>query len=240
MGYVKCREENCDEWFKFDEHLPNLHDLNKFCAFHGGKSNSHMPITPFRRCIHLDERGQQCESYFEALGSDKLCETHRAVPSTGNRNGQTEEQKVRYIDLVNDERTYCYHFLDGSSQNQDKTLIHEFKDDAEGTIFEKLDRHIGFLEKVIEDTKARLHSARAVKIEKLENLTEEQRKELRKIKIEKAVKSPSSPSIKKDPTGYLMKKNNMSEKDANALLTMDADDLIAKFKKMKELKEKNV
>ena len=73
------------------------------------------------------------------------------------------------------------------SQNQSQTLIHGFKDDQDGTIFEKLDSHIAFIEKIIEDMKARLHSARAVRVEKLDELSEEERKHLRTLKIDKQV-----------------------------------------------------
>lgn len=197
------------------------------------------PKIPFRRCIHMDERGMQCDTYFPADTDDKLCPIHREVISPGStKNGQTDEQKVRYIDLVNDERKYCYHFLDGTAQEQKQELIFEFKDDSEGSIFEKIECHIGFLEKVLEDVKARLHSARAVKSEKLELLSDEERKKLRAIKIDKSVRESTTraPSVKKDPVAHLMAKQGMSKTDAAELLSMDPDALIAKFKAAKEKK----
>jgi|SRR5882724_5022926 len=191
--------------------------------------------TPYRRCIYLSETGLQCESYFEALDDNKLCPSHREVNSPSAKNGITDEQKVRYIDLVNDERKYCYHFLDGTSQNQDQELIFQFKDDESGTVFEKLDRHIAFLEKVLEDVKARHQSSRAVRAEKLNNLTEEERKELRKIKIEKATtEKTKSVSFKKDPIANLAKTSKLI--DAKSLLDMDPDEMIAKFKKARQEK----
>src|SRR6266404_4854114 len=114
-----------------------------------------MPI-PYRRCNYLDPSGQQCEKWFPAVDETKLCPSHKGILTN---NGHLNEQETpRYIDLVNDERHYCYHFLDGTAQNQKQTLIFEFKDDEEGTKFEKTAAHIAFLEKVREDINARIHS----------------------------------------------------------------------------------
>lgn len=198
---------------------------------------------PYRRCHYIDNRGEQCETWFPAVDTNKLCAPHSQIISPSPRNGN-DEAKVRYIDLVNDERAYCYHFLSGESQNQSQTLIHEFKDDSEGTIFEKLDSHIAFIEKVIEDMKARLHSARAVRTEKLDELSESERAHLRTLKIDKEFKKKEKEkpiSFKADPIGFLAKKNSMSKTDASALLDMDEDALLAKFaeaKKKKELENK--
>lgn len=192
--------------------------------------------TPYRRCHYLDERGQQCEEWFAAVDSIKLCKAHLEIISP-NSFKENPENKVKYIDLVNDERKYCYHFLSGESQNQDQTLIHEFKDDSNGTIFEKLDRHVAFIEKVIEDMKARLHSARAVKTEKLDELSEEERVKLRKERIPITPKPEKVPSFKADPVAFLSKKQGLSKEDAKELLNMDEDALIAKFAEAKRLKE---
>jgi hypothetical protein len=191
---------------------------------------------PRRRCFYLDERGQQCDTWFTAIDTNKLCPAHRKIISP---NKFSEENNPKYIDLVNDERKYCYHFLSGESQNQSQELIHEFKDDETGTVFEKLDTHIAFIEKVIEDMKARLHSARAVKAEKLDDLSEEERKELRKIKIDKSFKllKVKTPSLKSDPIGHLIKKQGMSKQDASDLLSMDTDALLAKFEAARKNKE---
>ena len=197
--------------------------------------NQHSPNVPRQRCCHLDERGQQCDSWFPAVDKSKLCPLHSQSVRT---NGRVENTPL-YIDLVNDERSYCYHFLDGTEQKQEKTLIFEFKDDESGTVFDKLDSHIAFLEKVIEDVKARLHEARAVKSEKLDELTEDQREERRKVKIDKAFKpsATKTASFKSDPIAHLTKKQGMSASDANDLLNMDMDALLAKFEASKKLKE---
>jgi hypothetical protein len=90
--------------------------------------------------------------------------------------------------------------------------------------------------------KARLHSARAVRGEKLDALSESERSELRKIKLDKAVKEPKvkadkAPSLKKDPVSYLMKTKKMSEADAKESLNMDVDALLAKFELARKNKE---
>src|SRR6266568_5244032 len=154
-------------------------------------------MTPRRRCSYLDNHGQQCDNWFPAVDSSKLCPAHEGILVN---NGRLNEQETpRYIDLVNDQREYCYHFKDGSAQNQTQTLIFEYKDDQDGTKHEKLDAHIAFIEKVIEDLKARYQSSRAVKLEALDALSEAERKELRKIKIDKEIKRKEKekiPSIK--------------------------------------------
>ena len=193
--------------------------------------------TPYRRCVHMDEKGTQCDKWFPATTSEKLCNDHRLHPNEKEK--QSEEQKVRYIDLVNDERKYCYHFLDGTAQEQKQTLIFEFKDDEEGTVFDKIAAHTSFLEKVIEDVKARLHSARAVNTEKLENLSEEERKELRKIKIERAVKGEKKKREKKDK----IEKTKSDWKDKlsklGASLDMDEDAMLEKFKELARKKKES-
>jgi hypothetical protein len=189
-------------------------------------------MIPHRRCIYVYNTGQQCDIYFEAIDHNKLCLAHR---ESSHVNGKiNEESKIKYIDLVNDQRNYCYHFLDGSAQNQSKKLIFEFKDDEEGSVFEKLDAHIAFIDKVLEDMKARLHSTRAVRAEKLDNLSEEERAKLKAHKIERAMNpEKKSKSFKADPVGNLMKKNNLSGNDAKDLLNMDVDALLAKFENAK-------
>jgi len=198
-----------------------------------------MPI-PYRRCFYIDDRGQQCEEWFAAIDANKLCLAHRELITPNGR--VSEDNKVKYIDLVNDERAYCYHFIDGSKQEQKQTLIFEYQDDSEGSVFEKIDAHIAFIEKVLEDMKARLHSARAVRSEKLDSLSEEERKTLRATRIHKELtKNPEkkTPSFKSDPIAFLSKKQNMSKEDASDLLSMDADALIAKFEAAKKEKEEN-
>ena len=194
---------------------------------------------PHRRCIHLDERGSQCETWFPATDDNRLCEMHREIASPGKRNGESKEQNVKFMDLLNDERVYCYHFQNGESQNQDKELIFQFKDDKDGSKIDKIDRRIAFLESVLTDIKTRFSSARAVRGEALDALTEEERKERRKIKIEKAVtetRQKITATMKTDPIGYLANKG-ISRDNAKKFLMGDADAMIAKYEQAKRDRE---
>jgi hypothetical protein len=191
---------------------------------------------PYRRCGSLDSKGLQCENWFPAEEGTRFCVTHQLGAKIGIQ--ASDEQKARYIDLVNEQREYCYHFLDGSSQDVDRTLIFEFKDNESGTRYEKLDRHIAFLEKALEDVKARLFTSKAVKREDLDKLTEEERAELRKIKVTREVQKVKEKkvSVKSDPLKHLMQSRGMSESDAKSFLNDDIDELMAKYKAAKESK----
>lgn len=150
-------------------------------------------MIPFRRCSYLDSQGLQCEKWFPAEGSDKLCDLHSGVI----RPNGTDVNKVKYIDLVNVTRAACHLMT-----------------------IDTLDEHIAGLEKELEDLKTKLYASTASRREKLDALTEEERKELRKIKIERAVTQPTSkqPTIKSNPIAYAMKKFNLSEEKAKELL----------------------
>jgi hypothetical protein len=214
--------------FLIDEGICGCKDFTK---------GNEMPIIPKRRCHYIDNRGIQCDTWFDAVDSRKLCPAHAEIITPG-KNGN-EESKVKYIDLVNDERKYCYHFLNGESQNQSQKLIFEFTDDAEGSVFEKLDNHIAFIEKVLEDMKARLHSARAVKSEKLDELSEEERKKLREHKIARATTEPQEKkaSFKKDPIASLGKHGISADKAKMMLEIDDIDAYLAKFEEAKKNKK---
>jgi len=166
---------------------------------------------------------------------------HREIISPNGR--ISKENTPKYIDLVNDERKYCYHFQDGTAQDQEDTLIFKFHDDSDGTREDKIDARIAFFEKIIEDIKAHLHTARAIKSEDLDSLSEEERKERQKIRIDRALNKNKPEKIKpfkSDPIGNLMKKQGMSKKDAIDFLNLDFDTLIQKFEHAKELKSKGV
>ena len=166
--------------------------------------------TPYRRCIYMAENGLQCETWFPAISDTKICDVHSGVVTPA------EASKVKYIDLANEERAACHKMS-----------------------FEELDIHIAELEKVLENQKTRLYSARATRIEKLDNLSEEERKELRKIKIDRMVKEPTvkKATIKSDPIKYLMQTKKMSEQESRDMMSMDIDDYITKYKKNKENKD---
>lgn len=172
---------------------------------------------PIRRCYYMNEQGLQCETWFPVKHDDsKLCDVHRNVATT---NG-TQEQKVLYINLVNEERAICYKMSP-----------------------EELDAHIAQLEKVLEETKAKILQSKAVRKENYDKLTEEERKELRKIRVDHEVKKSlvpereKAPSFKKDPIANLMQSKGFSKEDARDLMSMDEDALLEKFRAMRAKKE---
>lgn len=152
-----------------------------------------------RRCTYIDESGLQCETWFsfdETQTDQRLCQAHSEL-ITPSRAAQDTEIKVQYIDLVNSKRVEVYKMS-----------------------FDEIDAHVLSLEKELEQVKIALYTTRAVKREKLEQLSEEERKQLRAIKVEKSVTSDKVkvPSIKADPVAHLMKKHNLTEAQAKALL----------------------
>lgn len=153
-----------------------------------------------RRCIYINETGLQCETWFpfdESQMSERLCPAHREL-ITPSRAANNDVIKEKYIDQVNAVRAQVYQMS-----------------------FDEIDAHIASLEKELEKVKTSLFTTRAVKNEKLEQLSEEERKKLRAIKVEKAIEAKrkeKTPSFVSDPIGFLMKKYpNMSEDQAREL-----------------------
>lgn len=154
----------------------------------------------YTRCAYFNENSQQCEVWFEkdeSVTGLPLCDEHKRMtdPSLG------DEQKKLYIDVVNDHKKFCYQMT-----------------------VEELDLHIAGIEREIEAIKTKLFATRSVRAEKLDNLTENQRKERRKIKVDSAVREEAKkkkPTIKSDPVGYLMMTQNMTEAQARLILFGD-------------------
>ena len=173
-----------------------------------------------RRCIYIDSDGIQCEHWVPISKNTKLCLVHSDTINPTD----SPESKERYIDLVNDQREFCYQFKDGSESHQDKTLVFEFKDDGEGTKLDKIEKHIAFLERVLEDVRARTYATKAIRGEQLDALSEEERKKRRAIKVERVARETreKKPTIKSDPVKYLMMKNpKMTEAMAREFLGLN-------------------
>ena len=168
-------------------------------------------MADYKRCQYVSPEGIECEVWFPLADGEIYCEKyHRGIPSVSDEaNG---EQKQLYIDLCNAERNLC----------------------ATMTL-DQLDAHIATIEAAIEEFLARekpkRNTARAVRAEKLEALTEDQRRERRKIKLAKEVKEgrkvlskPSKPRIKRTTIF-----DNMSIADKQAAVTGDIEEMIRKY-----------
>jgi hypothetical protein len=156
----------------------------------------------YTRCQYISPLGKECDEWYEKDGIKFCPKFHRNIPSV---NGD----KQRFIDIQNAERALCVHMT-----------------------YEQLEAHIKGIESTIETflqtEKTKLFSARAMREEMLEKLSEEERAKLRKIKVPREVKEPKNP--KADKAKSLAEKFGLTR---DALLTMDVDEMIAKFNKAK-------
>lgn len=153
-----------------------------------------------RRCNYIDSLGLQCETWFilEVGNSSYLCAAHDNLitPSRAAANGDI---KVKYIDLVNSQRAEC-----------NKMSIPELQD------------HVAKVEQALELAKINANTSNAVLREKLSELSEEKRRELRKIKISDAVPANNdrtrtrTPKIEQDPVSYMMAKYRLNRAQAEA------------------------
>jgi hypothetical protein len=170
---------------------------------------------PYKRCIFIAD-GQQCDKWFDVKEPFPYCSVHRALPSTSIHADQS--QIGLYIDNANGQRNLC----------ADMNII-------------QLDEHIRGLERqrdeffatVIQDLK----HARAVRTEKINQLTEDQRKELREQRYHVQAnldyerrhhKAKPKPRISKE------KKHKVPEVFTKDMLEMDPEEFLAKFQKAKE------
>lgn len=161
----------------------------------------------FTRCRYVSDDGLECEKWFQPTpemnsGKDpRFCELHRGIvsPSTITT---TDNTKSQYIEV----------------RNQEVALVVDMT-------LEQIDAHIAGLEKQLELLKTRVISSRAVRADKIEKLTDEERAARKKIHVERPAtndkpKAAKPASIKKDPVAALMAKG-MSEKMARQLLDME-------------------
>lgn len=182
----------------------------------------------YQRCEFISPTsGLQCEVWFphkDREYDDKgnmlpiLCDDC-TLNAAAQLNG-SNAVKATYIEAKNVQREFCYKFFENHSFDEGLAL---------------LDAHIAKIEAEIENQKVVRDSARAVRAEKMANLSEEERERRRKIKVEVKSKEQktSTPSFKKDPVAKLAATIGDKEK-AKDMLTMDMDELIAKYQKAKE------
>jgi len=180
----------------------------------------------YTRCEFMSpSTGLQCEIWFESQ--------ERQHDSAGSllplycpdhSNGNLETDKTQYIETKNIAREFCYQMFEKCSQEEG---------------FNKLDAHIAKIEAEIENQKVVLYAAKAVRQEKLQNLSEDERKERLKYRVRKSessIPTEKKETLKSNPVGYL-EKRGLSKSAAQDLLTLDPDELIAKFKAAQKKKK---
>lgn len=125
----------------------------------------------YKRCLYIDQHSRECSTYFATKEDDEdlnLCPLHSGI--LGPRTAcVSEPTKVDYINLMNE------------AAIEARGLIHS----DEPLNLDQLDQHIAGLEAEIEKFKSRASAARGVKADHLSKLSEEQRRELRKIRVPK-------------------------------------------------------
>jgi predicted RNase H-like nuclease (RuvC/YqgF family) len=170
-------------------------------------------MNSYFRCIHMDETGNQCETWFKEEGNFKLCEEHRLfLRSKPEDSPKSTEERPIYIDLVNEQINIC------AKMNLDE-----------------LEVHISNLERALETEKTKLYAARANLRQKLDDLSDSERKERLAHKLNKEIREPKSKtSAKKDPVTHLATKHGLSTQAAKDLMNMDVDALMEKYNKSKE------
>lgn len=164
-----------------------------------------MAMPSFTRCRYVSDTGLECEKWFQPTDSmnngqePRHCELHRGMIS--ERTSPNDESKQRFIDLKNEEIKLCI-----------------------GMSIEELDTHIAGIEKQIELLRMRTMSARSVRVDKIDKLTDEERKERQKIRVQNPAtndKPKAKTSIKKDPIQHLMDKFGMSREQALKMMEME-------------------
>ena len=167
----------------------------------------------YSRCVYSDETGRQCETFFKYEdGGSLLCAMH--FGSCSPQLASMNENKGSYLEFVNNERAQCVNMS-----------------------FDELDEHIAKIERIIELERTKLLAARATKTEKMDNLSEDERKIRRATKIiidengdvvevkrgrkpnVLGTEQPKRTSMKQDPIKHMMEKFNMTESQAKEMLS---------------------
>jgi len=158
----------------------------------------------WERCQYVSPQGEECDVWFQVDGKGHLCPKY-------HRNLSVTENKENFISLMNSERDLCY-----KMSNED------------------LEQHITSLEAKIEEflqtERTKLASARAVRAERYQKMSAEERKELQKIKVSDPNGKKPTAKSREDKSTKMANKLGVSRND---LLTMDVDQLMARFNKAK-------
>jgi hypothetical protein len=162
--------------------------------------------------MYISDDGHECDEWFPHEEDDvprkEFCpKYHRSLMTT-----------QKHIDLINSQKHICYDMTNEQLEDHIKSIEAE-------------------LAGAMEMLKTKLSAARAVRAERFEKMTEEERKELRKYQVKSASNSngskPRSKSVKVDSATKLANRTAKLGISRDDLLSMDMDDLIKKFKKAK-------
>lgn len=146
----------------------------------------------YHRCEYPPDLngGRECEVWYPSE-EGSLCVLHRGTVSVSLINAD-ESLKGEYIRIRNEQAAQCHQMT-----------------------LEQLDEHIAGIEKVIENERTKLLTARAKRSAKLQDLSDEERAERRKIKYVGSDERPKKETkaeklkatIKSDPVQYFMNMN---------------------------------
>jgi hypothetical protein len=157
----------------------------------------------------VSAQGQECDEWFQVDGGKFCPKYHRESSITDN--------KENFISLMNSERELCYRL---SNENLE---IHIREIEAR-------------IEAFVQTERTKLASARAVRAERYEKMSEDERKELRKIQISKDPNGSkkATPKPKQDKGTVMANKLGVSRQD---LLDIDPDNMEAFKEKYRRGKE---
>ena len=156
------------------------------------------------RCEHISAQGDQCDEWFQSDGGKYCLKYHRE--------SSLSENKDNFISLMNSQRELCY--------KMDNIALETHIKEIEAKI-----------EAFVQIERTKLASARAVRAERYEKMTNEERAELRKYQVSKNPNGTKKAATKVDKATQMANKLGVSRAD---LLTMDMDALLEKFNKAKE------
>ena len=123
-------------------------------------------VTGYLRCAFESVDGTECQSWFPSH-EGTLCIIHRGINSAVLASNGIN--KAEFIAETNDEQKSLRELIAGKSANEACSL---------------LDAHIAKLEKIIEAEKNKYYSARAIRAEVIEGLSEEERQIRRRAKVD--------------------------------------------------------
>jgi hypothetical protein len=174
----------------------------------GRRNHIIMPRNEYTRCHFISEQGVECDKWFLVDGGKFCPQLHRNMPL---------QDKDKFMTLVNDERAYSYKLSPEELENHIQEMTARME--------EEMQVH-----------KTRIAAARAVKAENWEKMTEEERKELRKIQISKQ-EGPNGRPKAKQKTDKAVEMSNKLGVNMQDLLKMNMSDLMAKYGKAQSERE---